>query len=97
MDLSKAFDTINHNLFQSLLKAYGFNENSVSFIRSFITNSERKLAVIEVTGTKLLLGFLGVYYYYFCSYHVTYAFQSESTLCSCLNVKELLARSRREI
>ena len=32
-----------------------------------------------------------------CSYHVTYAFQSESTLCSCLNVKELLARSRREI
>ena len=28
---------------------------------------------------------------------VTYAFQSESTLCSCLNVKELLARSRRKI
>ena len=32
-----------------------------------------------------------------CSYHVTYAFQSESTFCSCLNVKELLAQSRREI
>ena len=32
-----------------------------------------------------------------CAYHVTYAFQSESTLYSCLNVKELLARSRREI
>ena len=32
-----------------------------------------------------------------CSYHVTYAFQNESTLHSCLNVKELLARSRREI
>ena len=31
------------------------------------------------------------------AYHVTYAFQSESTLYSCLNVKELLARSRREI
>ena len=26
-----------------------------------------------------------------CSYHVTYTFQSESTLYSCLNVKELLA------
>ena len=25
-----------------------------------------------------------------CSYHVTYAFQSESTLYSCLNVKEPL-------
>ena len=32
-----------------------------------------------------------------CSYHVTYAFQSESTLYSCLNVKELLAQSRRKI
>ena len=32
-----------------------------------------------------------------CSYRVTYAFQSESTLYSCLNVKELLARSRRKI
>ena len=30
-----------------------------------------------------------------CSYHVTYAFQSESTLYSCLNVKELLAWSRQ--
>ena len=32
-----------------------------------------------------------------CSYHVTYAFQSESTLYSCLNVKELLAQNRRNI
>ena len=32
-----------------------------------------------------------------CSYHVTYVFQSEFTLYSCLNVKELFARSRHEI
>ena len=32
-----------------------------------------------------------------CSYHVTHAFQSESTLYSCMNVKELLTRSKREI
>ena len=32
-----------------------------------------------------------------CSYYITYAFQSESTLYSCLNIKELLARSMREI
>ena len=32
-----------------------------------------------------------------CSCHVTCAFQSESTLYSCLNLKELLAWSRREI
>ena len=30
-------------------------------------------------------------------YYVTYAFQSESTLFSCLNVKELLSRSGRDI
>ena len=29
-----------------------------------------------------------------CYYHVTYKFQAESTICICLNVKELLARSR---
>ena len=32
-----------------------------------------------------------------CSCHVTYAFQSECTLYNYLNVKELLARSMREI
>ena len=32
-----------------------------------------------------------------CSYHVTYAFQSESTLYSFLNVTELLARDMYEI
>ena len=32
-----------------------------------------------------------------CSYHATYAFQSESTLYSYLNVKELLARNQRDI
>ena len=31
-----------------------------------------------------------------CSYHVTYAFQSESTLYSCLNVEELLTLNRRD-
>ena len=32
-----------------------------------------------------------------CFYHVTQEFESESTLYSCLNVKELLAQSRRHI
>ena len=32
-----------------------------------------------------------------CYYHVTYAFQSEYTLCSSLNVKEHLPRNRRHI
>ena len=32
-----------------------------------------------------------------CSFHVTYVFHTESWLYSCPNVKELLARIRREI
>ena len=32
-----------------------------------------------------------------CYYYVTYEFQSKSTPCCCLNVKELLARNRRHI
>ena len=32
-----------------------------------------------------------------CSYHITYMFQSESTLHICQNVKELLAPNRRDI
>ena len=32
-----------------------------------------------------------------CSYHVTYVFQSEFTLYSCLNVKELLGQNRNNI
>ena len=32
-----------------------------------------------------------------CSYHLTYPFQSESTLYGCLNVKEVLARNRCKI
>ena len=34
---------------------------------------------------------------FLCYYHVTYVFQSESTLCICLNVNERLARNRRDI
>ena len=32
-----------------------------------------------------------------CYYHLKYAFQNESTLCSFLNVKELLARIRQDV
>ena len=32
-----------------------------------------------------------------CSYHVTCAFQRESIFYGCMNVKELLARNRRDI
>ena len=39
MDLSKAFDTINHDLLMDKLGAYGFGTASLKLIRSYLTNS----------------------------------------------------------
>ena len=38
MDLSKAFDSLNHNLLLPKLEAYGLDNYAVSFIRSYLTN-----------------------------------------------------------
>ena len=54
---------------------------------SNIWRLNQKYRRINLKGTWLIV----------CSYHITYAFQSESTFYSCLNVKEFLARNRREI
>ena len=45
MDLSKAFDTINYYLLLSKLKAYGLNENSVSLLRSCLTNMYQQMNI----------------------------------------------------
>ena len=39
MDLSKAFDTLNHNLLLAKLDAYGFSFNVIKFVQSY--QSER--------------------------------------------------------
>ena len=38
MDLSKAFDTINHDLLIAKLYAYGFNKNALMLIKSYLTD-----------------------------------------------------------
>ena len=38
MDLSKAFDTLDHNLLLAKLEAYGFDLNSLNFIKDYLTN-----------------------------------------------------------
>ena len=48
MDLPKAFDTIKHNLLLSKLKAYCFNKNSVSFIRSYVTNRYQQTKIGDI-------------------------------------------------
>ena len=38
MDLPKVFDTLDHSLLLAKLSAYGFDNNSLSFVRSYLTN-----------------------------------------------------------
>ena len=38
MDLSKAFDSLNHKLLITKLKAYGLDSNSVTFMKDYLTN-----------------------------------------------------------
>ena len=38
MDLSKAFDTLNHDLLIAKFEAYGFSENSLNYIKSYLLN-----------------------------------------------------------
>ena len=45
IDLSKVFDTLNHNLLLCKLKAYGFNKNALTFIQSYFTNRYQRTKV----------------------------------------------------
>ena len=38
MDLSKAFDTISHDLLVAKLHAYGFDETALKFMKSYLSN-----------------------------------------------------------
>ena len=58
MDLSKAFDTINHDLLIDKLGAYGFDIASLKLIRSCLTNrfQRTKVNISFSSWSKLLLG-----------------------------------------
>ena len=42
LDLSKAFDSLNHDLLLAKLEANGLDNNSVSFMRSYLKNSRQR-------------------------------------------------------
>ena len=82
-------------LFRSLCKIFG-QIKIFQFLLTVMNHYQKSTlswsifyCVKILTWTKMLLTI--------CSCHVTFAFQSESTLYSCPNVKELLARSKRKI
>ena len=58
MDLSKAFDTLNHDFLIAKLHAYGFSEESLQLIKSYLTNrwQRTKVNASFSNWSELLLG-----------------------------------------
>ena len=45
MDLSKAFDFVNHSLLLANLNAYGLNSDALQFIRSYLMNRKQRVKI----------------------------------------------------
>ena len=45
MNLSKVFDTMNHDLLIAKLGAYGFQEDTLVFMKSYFTNRQQRVNV----------------------------------------------------
>ena len=45
MDLSKAFDTLNHDLLIAKLGAYGFETEALRYMKSYLTNRKQRVRV----------------------------------------------------
>ena len=58
MDLSKAFDCMNHELLLAKFDAYGFGKNSIQLIHSYLNNRWQRVKINNSfsSWTELLLG-----------------------------------------
>ena len=45
MDLSKAFDTLNHDFLIVKLGAYGFETDALRYMKSYLTNRKQRVRV----------------------------------------------------
>ena len=58
MDLSKAFDTINHQLLLAKLHAYGFSKQTLAIICNYLSNQKQRIKISNVFSSwkDLMLG-----------------------------------------
>ena len=59
IDLSKAYDTIQHDLLLAKLEAYGFSKNAVKLLKSYLTGRKQRVKLFS-TFSKWLEIHLGI-------------------------------------
>ena len=50
MDLSKAFDGLNHELLIAKLRCYGLDQNAVEFFQSYLSNRYQSCKINKILG-----------------------------------------------
>ena len=48
MNLSKAFDTVNHGFLLAKLNAYGFSKQALSFMCSYLKNRRQRVEINKI-------------------------------------------------
>ena len=60
IDLTKAFDSICHNLLLAKLHAYGVSQGAMEFLQSHLSNRQQRVKVNGLTGHLSYVEFLKV-------------------------------------